>query len=390
MIITRNILILTFISSITFWASNFLLDGTLKSNINLGGELKSPADSLYQWSIGNEAPFKYRVLHRAIVSGTYALLKGDTHNNHLFFTIYTVYALLAHIVAVILFHFLIGITTLKDFRLIGAVLFALLPPLLFAYNVPVHTREDTLAYCLLLVGMICVLRDKPLFVLLASIAGVLCRETLLMVPVIYLLFQHKQKFSIRLSILIASIALFAILRFYIGLNKYDHAEGLRWNLSHPDQLIGFLFISFGFLWLPFFLTLFTRKDELSKSSELYILQRSAPVALALILITTFLGGIFNEIRLLYLLAPWIIPLALYHYRNNQLLIMQRATTKPFVIYAVITTITVVLVTMFVMSNYELLIPASKFGISYSKWILVTCIQTFVTLLTVPLLIRVAK
>jgi hypothetical protein len=389
-ITTRNIFVLIFISGVSFYLSNNLLDGTLKNGTNLAGELKSPQDSLYVWNIGNEAPFKYRVLHRAIVFGTYSMLRADSDSNLLFFTIYRTYALIAHAGAVVMFYFFIGMTDLKDLRLFGALLFALLPPMLLAYNVPVHTREDTLAYCLLLAGVISVIKNKPLFVLLISLAGVLSRETLLILPVVYLFFQHKQQLSVRLGILAATAAVFAFLRFYIGLNKYDHTEGLRWNISHPDQVLGFLFISFGFLWFPFFLNLFIRKNNTIRSTDLDILHRSAPTALVLILTTTFLGGIFNEIRLLYLLSPWIIVLALFQYKNTMLAIHERVISKPFIFFIIFLALIVASLTAVLMKNYESFIPASRFGISYGKWIIVTCIQAFLTLLTAPLFILSIK
>ena len=390
MINTRNIFVLIFISGLTFYLSNNLLDGTLKSEVNLGGELKSPPDSLYLWNIGKEAPFKYRILHRAIVSGTYGALKSTPHDSGLFFTIYKTYALIAHVGAVLIFYFFIGITDLKNLRLPGAVLYAMLPPLLLAYNVPVHTREDTFAYCLLLTGIVGIIKNKPLIVLLTSLIGIFCRETLLILPVIYLFFQHKQLFSLRVVILLLTAGVFFLIRFYIGLNKYDHTEGLRWNLTHPDQVFGFLFVSFGFLWFPFLLNLLTRKNNPIKLTNLDVLYRSAPTVVALILITTFLGGIFNEIRLLYLLAPWVITLALYQYEIRKLTIHQRLMSKSFLLFITITALVIVPLTIIIMRSYESFIPASKYGISYGKWIIITCIQVFLTLLTAPLFISPSK
>ena len=81
------------------------------------------------------------------------------------------------------------------------------------------------------------------------------------------------------------------------------------NLENIFQTCAFLLMSFNVLWLPFFCILAYNKETVSK--EMKVIIDSALPAFILILATTFFLGRVMEIRLLYLLAPWIIPVVVY-------------------------------------------------------------------------------
>jgi hypothetical protein len=387
LITARNIFVLIVVSCITFFVSNNLLDGTLKNTGNLSGEIKSPPDSLYRWNIRNEAPFKYRILHRIIVSGSYQALSQQRDNNLLFFKVYQTYAWLFHTGAILLFYYFLLLLGLKNYSLAGAILFALLPPMLLAYNVPVHTREDTLAYCILLAGLIAILKNQLGWVLILSVIGVLCRETLLFIPLIYLLYDRQQKLLMRVFVIVVSLASFGFLRWYFGLNPYDFAEGFNWNVRHPDQVIGFLYISFGFLWVPFIISLLRNTE---KPASIQFIHRSGWGALAIILVTTFLGGIFNEIRLLYLLAPWIITLSLNYCNEIKDDFNAIFSSKKYLVFVGVSGVITVGICLLILAYQESFLHSSKYGISYPKWIIATCVQVFLTIITCPLFVWLRK
>lgn len=381
----KHLLILLAIVSTTFFVSNVLINGSLNHKLNLSGELKSPADSLYQWKISQEAPFKYRVLHRVIVGGIYQILSNDRNNNELFFTTYRIMAFIFHLLAICIFYYFLSQTHLKIYSLPGAVIFALLPAMSLAYNVPVHTREDTLAYSILLLGLVSILKNKPAWILAFSILGLLCRETLLLLPFVNLFYNLKQKPWIRLSTAAFCFLVFFAIRIYFGNSNYNHWEGLRWNIQNLEQVIGFAYITFGFLWLPILTSLI---DQSNGIAIIPIITPSRLAVTILILITTFVGGIFNEIRLLNLLAPWIIVLALSYFENSkfkesiQLLLKSRW----YIIFILTAAIIAVGFAMVILTNGSILIDKSKYQIPYGAWISVTFIQVYLSIISLPIFV----
>ena len=378
----KHLIILLAIATTTFFVSNVLINGSLNHKLNLGGELKSSADSLYQWKISQEAPFKYRVLHRAVVAGVYQIISGSggEDDNELFFTAYRIMAFIFHYLAICLFYYFLNQTKLKIYALAGAIIFALLPAMSLAYNVPVHTREDTLAYSLLLLGLVSIFKNKSVWILAFSILGILCRETLLLLPFVNLFFNPQQKIFFRLLIAGLCFATFFGIRMYIGYSPYNHWEGFDWNRTHLIQVIGFAFITFGVFWFPFLLQL---KNRSSLSLELSIITRSGLPVFLIVFFTTFIGGIFNEIRIIYLIAPWVISLSLDFYSRQSDEIGKTLRSKNFKIYA-ITLICITTVASYIsLTQYVEVIKRSRYDIPYSTWIFVATIQVFFFALSLP-------
>jgi hypothetical protein len=374
----RQILALLLLSGITFFISNFLLNGSLNKTNNLSGELKSNPDSLYQWKIATEPPFKYRVLHRIIVSTTYNLVRGREDNNQTFFLVYQVEAFVLHFLAVILFYIFLTKIDLSEFAFVGSVFFVLLPPMLLAYNVPVHTREDPLAYCILTLGLLAIIKNNASLILLFAILGVLCRETLLLLPFVNLFFNGKQNQIIRLGISALAFGAFISLRFYYGMEKYDYWEGFNWNRNNLEQVLGFAYLTFGFLWIPFAFSFINKRGQYQSE----IIYRSAMAVFFLILVTTFMGGIFNEIRILYLLAPWVIPIGLFYFKNNKAEILQTFRSVRFQLCAGLLLIVFVVITAYAISIVNRYVT-SKFDIPYGTWIITAAVQLYFGMLCLP-------
>jgi hypothetical protein len=382
----RKIIILVLVAGITFALSNFWLKSILNNENFLSKELKSPTDSIYSWTIGTQAPFKYRALHRIIVLSTYNLIKGKNENNDTFILIYQVESILFHFLAIFLFYLFLVKINLSEYALTGALLFALLPPLLMAYKLPVHTREDTLAYCILILGLMAILGNHFFQILLFAILGVLCRETLLLIPFVNLFYNRKQSLYARLLIALLAFVTFLLLRFSFGTEKYDYWEGLRWNLNNMVQVIGFGYLSFGFLWITFFWSCLRKKEEGRMNDIIY--RSRIPVSI-LVLVTTFVGGIFNEIRLLYLLAPWIIPIGLHFYNNHKIAIRSLIKSRGFQIYAILLLILFTGGTIFLLS-IVVKILASKYEISLSTWVVAASIHIYLGMLCIPYFYQLIK
>lgn len=383
----REIILLVLLAGCTLLISNVFLNGSLNNPVNLSGELKSPPDSLYQWNIGTEAPFKYRVLQRAIVISTYKLIIGRNDSNSTFFLIYQAYAVLFHILSILLFRYFLIKISMAEVALAGSILFALLPPLFMAYNTPVHTREDTLAYSLLIIGLLAIIQNNTFSILAASLLGILCRETLLLLAFVNLFFNKKQSLWVRLAIALACFGLFFLIRISYGIENYNHLEGFNWNLQNLEQVIGFGYIAFGFLWIPFFLSFIKSKQPSTVSS---ILTSSGPSVFVLVITTTFMGGIFNEIRLLYLLAPWVIVAALTYYLKNKEDIKLLFRTKGFLLFMFISLAFVLILIVFAFSNIHDLVDTSQYDIPYKPWIVIALTQAYLGMVSLPFFLKSLK
>ena len=351
---------------------------------HLSGELKSPKDSTYLWKIGNEPPFQYRILHRAAITPIYKLVSGEQDNNQTFFLTYKIGALFFHLLAVLIFYFFLIQINLSEMALSGAILFALLPPLAAAYNLPVHTREDTMAYSLLILGLLAIMKNKVPLIFLFAILGVLCRETLLLIPFVNLFFNKRQNLFLRLFISSIAFGTFLLVRWHFGLPSYDYWEGLRWNVANVDQVIGFSFITFGFLWLPFLLSFLEKKENKS------IIVASGPYVLILVVGTTFVGGIFNEIRLLYILAPWVIISSLSYYIKNKKEIRHVVISKGYFTFMSTSLLIAITLGAFSFNNIDRLIGDSQYDIPFKLWIIITIVQLYLGIISLPVFFRVLK
>lgn len=378
--IKERLLVITF-SSLVFIISNTLLNGYMGSYQALGNEIASPASSLYEWHLNKKAPFEYRLLFPAIVQ---SLWKTTGGGNTAFYWCYLVISLLFLIgAALAFFQLLLELKLSRFLSLSGVTVFLLLPPLLLAYTLPVHTREDTLAYFLLCAGLIFLLRKQYLQFFMISVIGALCRETLLILPFVFLFFSKDFSFLKRGLIASFPIITWLALRVLVETNKaaYDPLEGFKWNLANPIQVLVFAFITFGPLWMLWLggqKHILRKKSEASCNEGIQMIAKSAPWALALILITTFLGGIYNEIRLLYLGFPWVISLSLVYVKVNQTQLRLAVNLKSYVTSVLVLILLTCIGGYFISVNKEHFLAMTQHNIPVLTWLTVGLIMTTIT------------
>ena len=305
-----SVLVLVFFGSLVFLFNYNFTDAYINSPDKIAFELRSPVDSLYTWKIGDEAPFKYRLLFPHLVKDTWVAVRRDPHDNRTFIAVYRGWSYVLFLTSIITFYGLLRVMGFSRQQVFaGSLAFTILPAMSFAFTFPVHTREDLLCYTLLNLGLIAFLKEKKLLFVFLAVAGVFCRETLLIMPLLYFFYSREGTFT---RVLISAIPVFTwlLMRWLAGYEQYDaFGLGLRDNLENIFQTCAFLLISFNVLWLPFFCLRAYNKETLSK--EMKVMIDSALPAFILILGSTFFLGRVMEIRLLYLLAPWIIPVVLY-------------------------------------------------------------------------------
>lgn len=372
-----------------FYFSNYKLEGYLRSPATLAKELKSPPDSVYQYRLANEAPFKYRLLFSGIVKGSYKLV-APSHDTGLFFQTYRFWSIVFYTFSVVLMFWLLQVVGFPGiYAFYGALIFLLLPPMLMAFTLPVHTRDDTLAYAILFLGLIALSQERKMLFLLIAMVGVTARETLLLLPLLYIVFARDKNPIRKLTISGLPVLLWILIRFIPPSQGYDAGEGLRWNLANLPQVLGFLIIAFNVCWFSFIAYAGNYRSHISASAgtSLEFFYRSAPFVLAVIVITTFLGGIFNEIRLLYLACPWMIVLFLDFVRNNSDHIKVSLRKQWYWLYATGVLIICPIVTVFLLRHQESILGNSRWMVPYDVWIIVSMGYVAAMLLFAPFMLR---
>jgi len=380
-------LALILFSTGVFFVSNHCLRGSLRSEIYLAKEIKTPLDSIAQYKIASEAPFKYRLLFPQIIKGTFYTFY-DEQDTLGFYRTYRAWSLCFYITSVLAMFWLLTTCGFNNiFSFFGALLFVLLPPMLMAFSLPVHTREDTLGYILFFSGIVFMLKKKnTLFVLIACL-GVLCRETLLLLPLLYFFYGDNTWVNRFVMAAVPGI-LWLSLRLIMGHDEYDVWLGLKWNLDNPEQVIGFLFITFNVCWLPFLFNIigFRKGNSVNDANRKFFF-RTAWFSLLVILVTTFVGGIYNEIRLLYLFSPWIIIITLDYIERNRTSIYNMLQNKKYWMYGGVCFIISGILMYFVLRYQDMLIVPGKYAVPYDLWIILSVCYIFILLLSLPFFIQ---
>lgn len=384
------ILLIIVIASAEFVVSNHWLKGYLRDPLYLAKEIKTPPDHLQDYRITEEAPFSYRVMFPAIVKSTFSVFFDDGDNAGFYF-VYRLWSWIFFVLSAIALFLLIreaGFTS--EWSFVGTMIFLLMPATLFAFTLPVHTREDTLAYTLLFAGLIFLLRQNTFMVTFISIAGVLTRETLLILPLLWILFVRKDSIAKQLPVLAIPLSVWLSVRSLVGAPPYDPWLGLKWNLSNPEQVIGFLFIAFNFLWVTMILLIRRRQISVTSNDTIRFFHRSAFFTLVVIIVTTFVGGIYNEIRLLTIAMPWMIVVFLSYARKGAPHIVKLLKTNWYLIFGGCMLIICGVGLWFLLQHRASLIEPGKYAVPYDQWIVSAVVYIFITVLIIPLFVGVDR
>jgi hypothetical protein len=182
--------IILFILMVSVFSLNCVLNGSIASPLHLARELESPRAAPQDWVLQTQIPMKYRALFSWIVRGTWMSLLPNSGANG-FYATYLCWSFVFFYAAVIaLYYWLRMLDFDKLLSFLGCILFLGSPPVALAYVWPVHTREDPLAYLLVILGIIAVFRSEVTMVVIISMLGGLTRETTLIVPFVYLFYKR--------------------------------------------------------------------------------------------------------------------------------------------------------------------------------------------------------
>lgn len=295
---------------------NWIAGGTITSPQNLAVDLVSPPESPQVWTIQNWVPTRYRVLFYWIVQGSYTALFSP-NDARAFYLVFVSWSFIFFACALITFYFYLReLNFTNPFAFVGGLLFLASPPVTLAYKYPVYTREDPLAYFLALLGLIAVFKRKSGWVCIIATLAALTRETTLIVPLVYLL-TSSDTWRKKILVCAPPVLAFIGIRALMGLATYDPFESSVYNFETPWQTMAFLFCVFGILWIPFFVELVnTRRKAEPIDPAWQVLTSTALVVFILMLGTQLAFARAREIRIAFLMFPWVIPLALHWFREN--------------------------------------------------------------------------
>jgi hypothetical protein len=222
-----------------------------------------------------------------------------------------------------------------QYRLAALVLWLALPSIHLAYHYPVQTKEDFLAYGLFFLGLRAVLLGRVFAATVLSLIGVMVRETLLLIPLLFLFSPTRRHVQRAIPLIVAFaafaavrlavratpydplFAVFTALRLAVGARSYDpfmgfrEFNGFRETMENPVQTIFALFFTFGYGWTVIVPRLCApgpspEPAALGTGTHDRIFWECFPIAFALLFPLHVLLGRIVEIRISSLLAPWIV------------------------------------------------------------------------------------
>jgi len=297
---------------------------------DLAGLYPAQADSgwIDRWLWTGESPYKYRVLGKLPLGPATAAIDLLVQNREqAFYIAFTVWSVL------LLWGFLYLVARCTEQIMHNAcpslghraaawtgalamLLAASAPPVLFLFKYPVHsTPSDLLGYLLMTAALSSLLQRRLAWCCAISTLAVFCRETTLLVPFM-LLFLGAVPWQRRLvlaGIPVATLVLYRLL--WPGV--YDPSTGAQVNFTMPLEMLGFLLLVFGPLWLLGVLGYFALVRRPAVANE--PLLRSFPWAVLLVLAVVLFTARVREIRIIYVLFLYFVPFAvffLYRFRDG--------------------------------------------------------------------------
>lgn len=280
--------------------------GVLADAEVLSAELHATAET--PWGLGRLEPYCYRPLFRALVLGAWGALGGVPET---FYGVFVTLSALSLLGAAWAFDALLrALGFAPRDATAGVALFLLGFPVLFAYDVPIHTREDLLGYALIAVTLLFVARDRPVEVALLGALGATVRETCLL-GVLPFALVSRRPWRERLAVYAPGGLVWLVVRLVQappGGADYDYvAVSTRPLLERPGEAALYLFATFGALWVAAGLRLCC--DPRPPRHPL-LGRRVCLVALAAVAATGWTMGMIREARITYVLFPFVVAPAL--------------------------------------------------------------------------------
>jgi hypothetical protein len=297
--------------------------GAIASPHDLAVELHATKDAPGAWPMGAEAPYRYRWLFRELVLGAERLSpRFQTEDG--FYGLFIFCSGLSLLFSCLAFDLLLRRLG-YDERLatLGVVLYLAGFPILFAYDMPIHTREDLLENAVFCLALVAVVADRPVATVLLVCLAANVREMGLLAAVPFWFCSRRPR-PVRLAVIGAS-TLGALLvtsvrelspriPWFLDRTVW-HPEGYQTTLSAPLEGALYAYVCFGALWFAAFFGARRRRERLKpEESERDLLGfPQAGLCVFLALASSVALGQVREVRTVYLAFPWVVPLALEYF-----------------------------------------------------------------------------
>ena len=281
--------------------------GTLGSPWILLQQLEARPGSL--WLKGEQLPHRYRPLFRWLVLGVFRVLPQTPMAFYWCFVAASALALWLTVLG--LDWLLLGLGYSGRQSALGVVLFCLGFPILFSHDIPVHTREDLLGYAVIAWGLGLAVRERWGALLVLAAVAPWVRETCLLAVLPYWFISGRPPWQ-RVAVYLVGGTSLLLLRYV----QRVPGNPLSWSgqfetamtafLAHPVEAVLYVGACFGALWL--FAGL--RLGQPQPPRHPLLARPMVALAAVLVAATGWFMGIMIEIRITYILFPWVIALAL--------------------------------------------------------------------------------
>src|SRR5690606_23494250 len=121
-----------------------------------------------------------------------------------------------------------------------------------------------------------------------------------------------------------------------------------------------------------------KNGEKKSNFPMAFLKKSALPVFALVFFTTLVGGRINELRLLFLLFPWVIALFLFYVQQSEQIIRETLNRSGYKIYLLICVIILIPIYIVVTGRINEFTDGI-YEVPYGQWIFLTCLYLFVFL-----------
>lgn len=299
--------------------------GAISSPHDLAVELHATKDAPGAWPMGAEVPYRYRWLFRAIVLGAEPLYPASRQpgpaGEEGFYALFLALSALSLLASCATFDLLLGkLGYGPRERILGVVLYLTGFPILFAYDMPIHTREDLLENACFCLALLAVVSDRPVLTVLAVVLAANVREMGLLAAVPYWFCSRRSR-AVRAAVIGAATAgtllvtslrdLSLELPWFLDRSAW-HPEGYRTTLHAPLEGALYVFVCFGALWVAAFLGARRRRERVGDAvyAKDLVGFPQAALCIFLALASSIALGQVREVRTVYLAFPFVIPLAL--------------------------------------------------------------------------------
>lgn len=201
-----------------------------------------------------------------------------------------------------------AVTATGALEIVAMCALAALPPVLFACKFPIHgSPNDLLGYALIAAAMNALFSGNLARYVMFALSGIACRETNL-ITLLPLLILGPGSVRARAITAFAIVALSAVFHTVVG-GTYDPLAGARHNWEFPWESAGFVYLTFGPLWLTaaFYGLRAAQRPENSGARRFLL---CAALSLPLVLAVVVGLARVREIRILFVLYIYVVPLGL--------------------------------------------------------------------------------